>query len=95
MEIVCQHLFGDHGLASDHLPEVSATYTAVRSLIQDNVQVAAAALLPRIEQSLDRRDADALSPAEITILKTPEGLEYNFVSLASRKPKKHSTCLPT
>ena len=72
---ICDQLFGGHGLASIYPAEVESTYTAVQSLVRDNVETAMPDLMPRIEQALDRRDAEALSPAEITILNTPEGTD--------------------
>ena len=66
--------FGKEGVESEDEAEAAGAFRALECLINDNARLFAPIAMPLIEQMLNRQEAEALSPSEIKIFETPEGL---------------------
>lgn len=75
VDSILDHLFGEEGIASDCRKEARAAIRAIGCLCQEDAELVAPALKPRIEELLDRQHSEALSPAELRIFQTPEGMD--------------------
>ena len=67
------HVFGVEGVLSSKESEAVAAYRSIECLMQSHAALIAPFVVPRIEQMLDRQEAEALSPADLRIFETPEG----------------------
>lgn len=71
-----ERLFGAEGVGSRDAAEEGAAFGALECLMQENSEAAGAALTGQIQQLLDRTKAEVLSPAELQIFRTPEGMSF-------------------
>lgn len=90
-EEVVDFILGKEGVGSDTESEATAACRAIECLMKNDAEIVAPLLMTRIEQLVDRRDADALSPADLRIFATPEGGPRNLSVLACRIAAQKAT----
>ena len=73
------YFFGKEGICSDSRNESRAAFRALECLCQEDAELVAPVLKPRLEELLDRRQAESLSLSELRIFQTPEGKSCKYL----------------